>query len=103
VWERPLSKADIKRLAGAPVPDGPLIAVRVSNMADKEVLMMEPPDGFFDIEHFAGYPAVLVRLDVAEPAIVRAAVVEAWYACAPTRLAQEGPARRLSQRTKTPQ
>ena len=93
VWERPLSKADVRRLAGAPVPAGPLLAARVANMQEKDVLLMDPPDGFFDIEHFSGYPAVLVQLDVAAPEVVRAAIIEAWYCCAPPKLAAQGPPR----------
>lgn len=92
-WERPLSKADLRRLGDEPPPEGPLLAVRVMNLEEKEVLMMEPPDGFFDIEHFSGYPAVLVRLGVVDRQILRAAIVEAWYACAPPGLATNAPPR----------
>lgn len=93
-WERPLNKADVKRLAGAPVPEGPLLAVRVSNLEEKEVLMMDPPKGFFDIEHFRGYPAVLIKLNQVTKPLIRTAIVEAWYACAPPRIAAAGPRRR---------
>ena len=65
-WERPLSKADVKRLGGQPAPEGPLLAVRVADMEQKEVLMMDPPDGFFDIEHFSCYQATLTRLPLAD-------------------------------------
>ena len=92
-WERPLSKADLRRLAGAPVPEGPLLAVMVAGMEEKEVLLLDPPPGFFDIAHFSGYPAVLIQLQVAAPEHVKAAVHEAWRACAPPRLLAEGPPR----------
>jgi hypothetical protein len=85
-WERPLSKADIRRLGGAPAPEGPLLAVRVANLEEKEVLMMDPPHGFFDIEHFRGYPAVLVRLQLVDEDLLKTALVEAWHACAPPSL-----------------
>lgn len=97
-WERPLSKADLKRLGGEPVPAGPLLAVRVANLEEKELLMLEPPRGFFDIAHFSGYPAVLVRLDAVEPALLEAALVEGWYSCAPPQLATAGPPRLRSRR-----
>ena len=67
VWERRFTKADVKRLQSEPVPEGPLLAVRVANLEEKGILMLEPPGGFFDIEHFRGYPAVLVRLEAASP------------------------------------
>ena len=77
-WERPLSKADVKRLGDEPAPEGPLLAVRVANMEEKEVLMMDPPEGFFDIQHFSGYPAVLIRLKVVKRSVLKAAITEAW-------------------------
>ena len=94
-WERPLSKADIKRLGGAAVPEGPLLAVRVANLEEKEVLMMDPPQAFFDIEHFRGYPAVLIRLQLVDEDLLKAALVEAWHACAPPSLAAVAPPRPL--------
>ena len=78
-WERPLSNADLKRLGGQPPPEGPLLAVRVANLEEKEVLLMDPPRGFFDIEHFRDYPAVLIRLAVVNRRILRAAIGEAWH------------------------
>ncbi|MBJ7598613.1 MAG: hypothetical protein DLM67_11905 [Candidatus Nephthysia bennettiae] len=92
-WERPLSKADLKRLGDQPPPEGPLLAVRVANLEEKEVLLMDPPQGFFDIEHFRGFPAVLIKLAVVNRHILAAAIVEAWYACAPPHLAGDGPPR----------
>jgi hypothetical protein len=92
-WERPLGKADLKRLGGQTPPNGPLLAVRVANLEEKEVLLMDPPEGIFDIEHFGGYPAVLIQLDVVAGQILRAALIEAWYVTAPPLLAANGPPR----------
>ena len=77
-WERPLSKADVKRLGDQPPPEGPLLAVRVANMEEKGVLMMDPPEGFFDIDHFSGYPAVLIKLEAVKRSVLEAAIAEAW-------------------------
>jgi len=85
-WERPLGKADLKRLGDQPRPEGPLLAVRVANLEEKEVLLLDPPEGFFDIEHFRGFPAVLIELDVVNREILEAAIVEAWSVCAPSHL-----------------
>lgn len=93
-WERPLTKADLKRLGDQTPPEGPLLAVRVGNLEEKEVLLMDPPDGFFDIEHFRGYPAVLVKLSVVDRQTLKAAIVEAWRVCAPPELAANRPSRR---------
>jgi len=92
-WERPLSKADLKRLGDQPPPEGPLLAVRLANLEEKEVLLMDPPDGVFDIEHFRGFPAVLIRLGAVNRQLITAAMVEAWYACAPPNLVRNGPPR----------
>jgi hypothetical protein len=92
-WERPLSKADLKRLGDQPPPEGPLLAVRLANLEEKEVLLMDPPDGFFDIEHFRGFPAVLIRLGAVNRQLLTAAMVEAWHACAPPHLVGNGPPR----------
>lgn len=81
-WERPLSKADLRRLGGKPAPGGPLLAVRVANLEEKEVLMMDPPEGFFDIAHFRDYPAVLIKLDLVKRSVLKAAIAEAWRVCA---------------------
>ena len=38
-WVRPFSKADIRRFAEVRPPDGPIVAVRVADLGDKEALL----------------------------------------------------------------
>jgi hypothetical protein len=107
-WERPFSKADLRRFAEAVriaqtdheevelgdlnlgrVPSGPIAALATSDLAEKEALIAAHGPAVFTIPHFNGYSAVLVQLDRTPVELLRTLVTDAWLAVAPPALAQE--------------
>jgi hypothetical protein len=87
-WERPFSKADIKRFGDRTPPDGPILAVRVEDLGEKEAVLAAGHKGVFTIPDFDGYPAVLIQLDSVGKRALRELLLDGWLACAPPTLAE---------------
>lgn len=85
-WERPLRKRDFEEFGDA-VPQGPILGLRVAEVADKRGLIGSSPDVFFTTAHFEDYPAVLVLLERISPEQLVEVITDAWLCRAPKRLA----------------
>lgn len=76
-WERPLTKADVKRWGDAPLPDGELLGVLTQDLHDKQALLAEGRAGVFTIAHFDSYPAVLLELSRIRTKDLKALITDA--------------------------
>src|SRR5260370_29716345 len=90
-WERPLSKADIRRFGGETPPDGPILAVRVADLGEKEAILAANPGALFTIPHFDGYAAVLIQLRRGSPGAPRQGGRARWPCPPPPRRASPAP------------
>lgn len=75
----------------ARVPNPGVLAVRVTNNAQKDLILTSNPRKFFTEGHYNGYPAILVRLKEVTAADLRVLLEEAWRCRAPKDLLEALP------------
>jgi hypothetical protein len=68
------------------VPRHDVLAVRVANASEKEMLLASDPEKFFTEPHYNGFPAVLVRLTAVGVDELAELLVDAWRSQAPRAL-----------------
>ena len=73
------------------VPNPGVLAVRVANAGEKEMLLASDPDAakFFTEPHYNGFPAVLVRLAAIDVDELEELLTDAWRCQAPKKLVRD--------------
>lgn len=85
VWERPLRKPELAEL-GLESQVEPILGAAVEDEPTKFALITEDPEVFLTTAHFAGYAAILVRLERIALPRLEELIDEAWFSRAPARL-----------------
>jgi hypothetical protein len=88
VWKE---RVDPKK---ARVPQPKVLAIRVANLGEKDLIIASDPVKFFTEPHYNGYPAILVRLAEVTAADLKVLLHEAWRCVAPKELLGATPARK---------
>jgi len=65
------------------VPNPEVLAVRVANLGQRDALLAADSKKFFTEPHYAGFPAVLVRLAAVTAADLKVLLADAWQCQAP--------------------
>ena len=68
-----------------------VIAARVANVGQRDLMISLDPVKFFTEPHYAGYAAVLVRLNEVSMSDLKVLVTESWRCQAPANLVAAAP------------
>jgi hypothetical protein len=71
------------------VPNPDVVAVRVADREEKELLLAADEGKFFTEPHYNGFPAVLIRLPAIGAEELEGLIVEAWRCQAPRALVDD--------------
>jgi hypothetical protein len=66
-----------------------VLAVRVGNTAEKEMLLASDPETFFTEPHYHGFPAILIRLETIDVDELEELLTDGWRCQAPRALVKE--------------
>ena len=78
----------------ARVPNLSVLAIRVRNLAEKDMLLAAHPGTLFTEPHYNGFPAVLVRLAAIDVDELEGLIRNAWRCQAPAALVRSFDAQR---------
>lgn len=71
------------------VPNTEVIALRVADEAEKQLLLASDTTKFFTEDHYNGYPAILIRLPAIDAEELTELITDAWRCQAPAPLLGE--------------
>jgi hypothetical protein len=71
------------------VPQPEVIAIRVANQSEKEMLLAADEEKFFTEPHYHGFPAILVRLAAIDANELTELITDAWRCQAPRALVED--------------
>jgi len=71
------------------VPRSDVVAVRVANEDEKQMLLASDAKKFFTEPHYNGFPAILVRLAEVDAAELSELITDAWRCQAPKSLVSD--------------
>jgi hypothetical protein len=71
------------------VPRPGVVAIRVANEDEKQMLLASDPKKFFTEPHYNGFPAILVRLAEVDATELGELITDAWRCQAPKSLVSD--------------